>query len=74
MNEHLCFVGTFENYCGEKADKAWNEGTKLGNAKAIAWSFLSGVPLGLVCCGLELYAVGIIGALAGKRLGLVDKD
>lgn len=77
MNSNMCIVGTIEAYCNEKADKAWDEGTKLGKAKACAWSFLSGVPAGLFGCGLMLYGLGIAAKLCGGKkieIDFIDKD
>lgn len=65
--------GLFEDWCEDKFDEAWNEGTTLGKAKAIGYGLLSGVPVGLAICGIELYTIGAIGFLTGRKLELVKK-
>lgn len=71
MNGYI--VGKFENWCEKKFDEYYYSDKRSDKVKAYAFGLLRGVPAGLVVCGIQLYTLGAIGLLTGKRIELVDK-
>ena len=66
----MMLCGQIENWCEEKFNEAWENEQYV---RAWLYGILGGFPAGLAICGIELYILGAVAFLTGKRIGFVEK-